>query len=104
MNKCDGALHDSDGDWEPKEKKSRKSSKVWEYFECLSKEHARCRICFQKLSYKTTISNLKKHVINRHSKRDLNSSPQDKVNMASVISTVLYIITFGNMYSQNTIL
>lgn len=45
---------------------SRKRSEVWQMFEVVDEIYAKCNICKSKISYKTSLTNLKKHVQNRH--------------------------------------
>ncbi|KAF2902321.1 hypothetical protein ILUMI_03859 [Ignelater luminosus] len=59
--------------------KRRKTSGVWQVFEPIDNEFATCNICAKKLSYKTSISNLKKHMQCKHS--------------AAVLQEGAYIIT-----------
>lgn len=44
----------------------RKSSGVLNYFVVLDGNTAKCEICKAKLSYKTSVTNLKKHVLRKH--------------------------------------
>lgn len=49
------------------EVKSRaKTSKLWKYFEPVDDHFATCNMCKQKFSYRTSTSNLKKHILNKH--------------------------------------
>nr|CAD7428408.1 unnamed protein product [Timema monikensis] len=44
----------------------RKSSKMWNFFTPMDQVFAKCNICKQRLSYKTSVSNLKKHMKRKH--------------------------------------
>nr|CAI5865858.1 unnamed protein product [Callosobruchus analis] len=46
----------------------RKRSSLWKYFEILDDllSKARCRLCDHELSYRTSTSNLKKHLLSKH--------------------------------------
>jgi hypothetical protein len=64
--------------------KRRKTSPLWAYFTELSgnEKMAKCDMCGQKLSYRSSISNLKKHLDKRYTtinlkldERCANSSP-----------------------------
>lgn len=46
--------------------KRRKTSEVWNFFTPIDTTTAVCDMCKSKLSYKTSTSNLKKHIKNRH--------------------------------------
>ncbi|KAL4113573.1 hypothetical protein QTP88_017180 [Uroleucon formosanum] len=41
-------------------------SSVWEHFTIIDGIHAKCDICKRKYSYKSTLTNLKKHLSNKH--------------------------------------
>lgn len=44
----------------------QKSSFLWQYFHPSSTDKACCNLCKQNFSYKTTTTNLKKHIERRH--------------------------------------
>lgn len=44
----------------------RKTSQLWKYFEPENENYAICNMCKLRLSYKTSISNLKKHLKTKH--------------------------------------
>ncbi|GLV43586.1 uncharacterized protein CBL_20529, partial [Carabus blaptoides fortunei] len=46
--------------------KKRKTSGMWQFFESIGSMYAKCNICKSKISYKTTLSNLKKHMRSKH--------------------------------------
>lgn len=48
--------------------KRNKSSVLWEFFSTIEGDSnfAKCKTCKQKLSYKTSTSNLKKHMTKKH--------------------------------------
>ncbi|CAH1110400.1 unnamed protein product [Psylliodes chrysocephalus] len=46
--------------------KKRKSSELWNFFDPLDEVFAKCNICSTKLSYKTSISNLRRHLQSKH--------------------------------------
>lgn len=50
----------------------RKSSELWNFFTAISKDSARCNLCKSSLSYKGTVSNLKKHLQRKHPTVNLN--------------------------------
>ncbi|KAJ8950449.1 hypothetical protein NQ318_010326 [Aromia moschata] len=50
---------------------SRKSSRIWHYFTDLVDYYAKCNICGVSLSYRTTTSNLKKHLLKKHKNVDI---------------------------------
>lgn len=41
-------------------------SSVWEHFTIIDGIHTKCDICKRKYSYKSTLTNLKKHLSNKH--------------------------------------
>lgn len=47
-------------------KAKSKTSKLWKYFKPVDDHFAICNMCSQKLSYKTSTSNLKKHMESKH--------------------------------------
>lgn len=44
----------------------RKSSPIWDFFTPTSDEIAKCDLCKQCFSYKTSVSNLKRHMQRKH--------------------------------------
>ncbi|XP_049769491.1 E3 SUMO-protein ligase ZBED1-like [Schistocerca cancellata] len=46
--------------------KRSRTSEMWSYFEILDREFAKCTLCGKKLSYKSTTTNLKKHLQKSH--------------------------------------
>lgn len=50
----------------PKPKGRARCSRLWNYFTILDDRYANCNTCTHKLSYKTTINNLKKHAERAH--------------------------------------
>nr|CAD7610390.1 unnamed protein product [Timema genevievae] len=44
----------------------RKRSEIWNLFTPMDQEFANCNMCKQRLSYKTSVSNLKKHMQRKH--------------------------------------
>lgn len=44
----------------------KKTSVLWTFFEPVDEYYAICNMCKSKFSYKTSTSNLKKHIQNRH--------------------------------------
>lgn len=55
-------------------------SSVWEHFTIIDGMHAKCDICKHKYSYKSTLTNLKKHLSNKHL---INCSPANSQNQVS---------------------
>lgn len=47
-------------------KKRAKISLLWNFFTPLEKNYAKCNLCRAKLSYKSTTTNLKKHILFKH--------------------------------------
>lgn len=41
-------------------------SDMWNYFNKTVNQKAQCKICKATISYKSTVSNLKKHIKNKH--------------------------------------
>lgn len=48
--------------------KRPRTSKIWNFFTFVDQENAICNKCNQRISHKSTISNLKKHLLRRHPK------------------------------------
>ncbi|XP_049772570.1 uncharacterized protein LOC126159811 [Schistocerca cancellata] len=46
--------------------KRSRTSELWSYFEILDREFTKCTLCGKKLSYKSTTTNLKKHLQKSH--------------------------------------
>lgn len=44
----------------------RKTSVIWNFFTVKSETLAKCNFCSQVLSYKTSITNLRHHVVKKH--------------------------------------
>ncbi|CAH1957048.1 unnamed protein product [Acanthoscelides obtectus] len=44
----------------------KKTSEIWKFFDRIDEGHAICTMCKSKLSYKTSSSNLKKHLQKKH--------------------------------------
>jgi hypothetical protein len=44
----------------------RRTSDIWKHFSKVDSSQAKCEICKKKYSYKTSLSNLKKHLNNSH--------------------------------------
>lgn len=59
----------------------RHSSKLWTYFRIVSSAQsvAACSICGALLSFRSTTSNLRKHIIRKHGHLDVKSNPGFKV-------------------------
>lgn len=69
---------------------------MWQFFEPVDQVYAACNICKAKISYKTTISNLKKHMKTKHPTVTLptNSSQVSRYlkhyNLFKKISIIMY--------------
>lgn len=44
----------------------KKSSMIWNYFEIKNEVQAQCKFCNNILSYKTSITNLRQHILRKH--------------------------------------
>ena len=73
----------------------RKRSDLWNFFEPVDEKSsfASCNICKAKLSFKTSTSNLKKHMINRHPTVAIGNDERDEVSLN--IKKILIIILIG---------
>lgn len=49
----------------------RRLSVLWRFFTYIDPHYAKCEICKVKISHKTTMSNLKKHMERKHTLVDL---------------------------------
>ncbi|GBM62175.1 hypothetical protein AVEN_189389-1, partial [Araneus ventricosus] len=69
---------DSESDTQNKLKflKRRKRSTVWEYYTAVNPSYAVCKLCGRKLSYKTTVTNLTKHLLKKHQQFDPKHPPK----------------------------
>lgn len=45
---------------------NRKTSNIWQYCTILDRTHAKCGLCKQRLSYKSSITNIKRHLARKH--------------------------------------
>lgn len=67
---------------------SKKTSDLWLYFDVISGEKAKCKLCKEVKSYKGgASSNLKKHIKARHSTIDLGGRQNTVKNVPSIITT-----------------
>lgn len=59
-------------------KMAQKSSILWNFFDICDNEKqiAKCNLCHQKLSFKSTITNLKKHIGRKHPTVQLTKSAE----------------------------
>lgn len=74
----------------------KKSSVVWNFFTVcdVEKELAKCDLCHQTLSFKSSISNLKKHIERKHPTIELKATGNTKIrNISTVASTSTSIIS-----------
>lgn len=70
MNECEVTICENCEEDEKEttvKKSNRKTSDMWNFFTPLTNEYALCNLCNQRFSYKTSTSNLKKHIVSRHS-------------------------------------
>lgn len=51
-----------------------KTNDIWNFFSAENDEYAKCNICKKKISYKTTNSNMRKHMKCTHSTVKIDSS------------------------------
>lgn len=58
----------------------RKSSKIWNFFTPVDDVSAKCDICKNVVSYKTSTTNLKRHMARKHPTVDLNKDTQSTRN------------------------
>lgn len=76
--------------------KQKKTSEIWQFFELIDDCYAKCNICKSKISYKTTISNLKKHMHTKHPTVALPESRKKNVSLFMCIrkfkSNKIYIL------------
>uniref|UniRef100_A0A6P7H1Y9 Uncharacterized protein LOC114345090 n=1 Tax=Diabrotica virgifera virgifera TaxID=50390 RepID=A0A6P7H1Y9_DIAVI len=63
--------------------KKRKISGMWQFFEMVDETYASCNICKNNISYKTSISNLKKHMQKKHPTTALPESSRKDIQIAS---------------------
>ncbi|XP_047004627.1 zinc finger BED domain-containing protein 4-like [Schistocerca americana] len=61
--------------------KRSRTSEMWSYFEILDREFAKCTLCGKKLSYKSTTTNLKKHLQKSHLIVDFSSQRPSELDL-----------------------
>jgi len=59
-----------------------KTSVVWEQFEQLDQDYTQCKICNDRVSYKSSTSNLKKHLARRHPTVKIITAPKRKLGVS----------------------
>lgn len=76
-----------------------KTSKLWRYFKPIDEHFAICNMCKQKLSYKTSTSNLKKHIQSKHPSVKLPDclKPQVGLNMFLFYSNICSLCSKVNL-------
>lgn len=74
----------------PKVQRKLKSSALWQFFEEIDTEYAKCNMCKQKLSYKTSTSNLKKHLNSKHPTVSLTPDERPRPTHMVIIIIVFY--------------
>lgn len=68
------------------------TSYLWKYFTYIDSHFAKCDICKCKISHKTTMSNLKKHLERKHPLIDLEQETDDyETNQPSTSRQVITI-------------
>ncbi|KAF8771555.1 protein abrupt-like [Argiope bruennichi] len=68
---------DSESDTQNKSvQKNRKRSPIWQHFTAITSTYAACNICQGKLSYRTTVTNLTKHLLKKHRQFDPKNPPK----------------------------
>lgn len=78
----------------------RKTSELWKFFDPIDENYATCNMCKQKFSYKTSTSNLKKHLKTKHPTVTIptsdrtNASSRDNVSKIELIIKVIVIFLF----------
>lgn len=70
-----------------------KTSSVWRFFEVQDATVAICSICKCKLSYKSSISNLKKHLQRKHPMVEMNQSKRIKVRSPSQTRSATQVVS-----------
>lgn len=65
--------------------KKKKTSEIWRFFDPIDEVFAKCNICKNKISYKTTTSNLKKHMKTKHPTVTLPESSTRKKNVRTFL-------------------
>lgn len=60
--------------------KRAETSSMWNYFTVVDAnlKNAKCDLCSQKMSYRSTTSNLKNHMTRRHPTVNISSDSQEK--------------------------
>lgn len=64
---------------------------MWKYFTYVDAHFAKCDICKIKISHKTTMSNLKKHIERKHPLINLELEPDYESNQSSTSNTAQVI-------------
>lgn len=63
----------------------RKSSSMWEFFTRINSETAKCDLCKSTFSYKTSVSNLRKHMQRKHHTVSLDSMQTASLQLEQVV-------------------
>jgi len=67
-------------------------SDMWRYFMYVDEHYSKCDICKTKISNKTTMSNLKKHIERKHSLINLQPEVDYEINQLSTSNSAQVII------------
>ncbi|KAG8235444.1 hypothetical protein J437_LFUL015792 [Ladona fulva] len=73
--------------------KKRKTSEIWNFFKEVDTNFASCNICKTKLSYKTSTSNLKKHMLSKYPTVELSVSRIHQIRTRNCISRTFPLST-----------
>lgn len=65
---------------------------MWRYFTYVDEHYAKCDICKTKISHKTTMSNLKKHIERKHPLINVQPKVDDEINQPSTSNSTQVII------------
>ncbi|KAL5243543.1 hypothetical protein ACI65C_010953 [Semiaphis heraclei] len=83
---------------------SRKlKSDTWRYFTYVDEHYAKCDICKTKISHKTTMSNLKKHIERKHPLINLQPEVDDEINQPITSSSNRAQVTALGLQSIPTV-
>lgn len=83
-----------------KTNQDKRTSNIWQYFTKIDSNFATCDLCKKKLSYKTSVTNLKKHLHNAHLLYSFTSIIKNhyyRYFIPSLLS-INYITTSGTYY------
>lgn len=69
----------------------KKRSEIFSFYSIVDRDIAVCDLCRQKLSFRTSVSNLKKHLIRKHPTVQLPAPSKQKPKVREISKDILYL-------------